>query len=63
LFRAIVRVYLRQSSKRKPWRLKGADDLEVVADEDVVRPIDADIVNAAPVALFASVPLTIVPEP
>jgi hypothetical protein len=26
-------------------RLKGADDLEVVADEDVVRPVYADIVN------------------
>ena len=28
-----------------PWRLKGSDDLEVVADEDVVRPFYADIVN------------------
>jgi hypothetical protein len=28
-----------------PWRLKGAADLEVVADEDVVRPVYADIVN------------------
>ena len=27
------------------WRLKGADDLEVVADEDVMRPVNADIVN------------------
>jgi hypothetical protein len=27
------------------WPLEGADDLEVMADEDVVRPVDADIVN------------------
>jgi len=26
--------------------LKGGDDLEVVADEDVVRPVHADIVNS-----------------
>lgn len=25
--------------------LKGADDLEVASDEDVVRPVEADIVN------------------
>src|ERR1700691_4343590 len=28
-----------------PWRLVGADDLEVLVDEDVVRPVDADIVD------------------
>src|SRR5713101_3125303 len=28
-----------------PRRLVGADDLEVLVDEDVVRPVDADIVN------------------
>jgi len=65
-------------------RLLGADDLEVLVDEDVVRPVDADVVNlvlavaqlhntvddaprqaasAASVALFAVVPLTIVPDP
>jgi hypothetical protein len=26
-------------------RLKGTDDLEVLADEDVVRPADADVVD------------------
>ena len=26
-------------------RLEGADDLEVLADEDVVRPVDADVVG------------------
>ena len=31
--------------RRKLWRLKGADDFEIVIDEDVVRPVDADIVN------------------
>jgi hypothetical protein len=25
--------------------LEGADDLEVLVDEDVVRPVDADVVN------------------
>src|SRR5438876_6789135 len=28
-----------------PWRLVGADDLEVLVDEDVVRPVDADVVD------------------
>jgi hypothetical protein len=28
-----------------PWRLVGADDLEVLGDEDVVRPVDADVVD------------------
>ena len=28
-----------------PWRLLGADDLEVLVDEDVVRPVDADVVD------------------
>src|SRR6202035_1003529 len=28
-----------------PWRLKGADDLESLVDEDVVRPADADVVD------------------
>src|ERR1700704_4871600 len=28
-----------------PWRLLGADDLEILADEDVVRPADADVVD------------------
>src|ERR1700732_2987646 len=28
-----------------PRRLEGADDLEVLADEDVVRPVDADVVG------------------
>ena len=27
------------------WRLIGADDLEVVVDEDVVRPADANVVD------------------
>ena len=39
-------------------RLIGADDREALVDEDVVRPVDADSV-----ALFAAVPLTIVPDP
>ena len=41
-------VVLNESSERtavNPCRLKGADDLEVVADEDVVRPVNADIVH------------------
>jgi hypothetical protein len=33
------------TDSRESWRLKGTDDLEVVADEDVVRPVNADIVN------------------
>jgi hypothetical protein len=37
-------------------QLIGADDLEGLVDEDVVRPVDS-------VALFAFVPLTIVPDP
>ncbi len=28
-----------------PRRLVGADDLEVLVDEDVVRPVDADVVG------------------
>ena len=28
-----------------PRRLVGADDLEVLVDEDVVRPVDADVVD------------------
>src|SRR5438105_1729677 len=28
-----------------PWRLVGADDLEVLVDEDVVRPVDANVVD------------------
>ena len=28
-----------------PWRLVGADDLEGLIDEDVVRPVDADMVD------------------
>src|SRR6202171_1531670 len=28
-----------------PWRLLGADDLEVLVDEDVVRPVDADVLD------------------
>ena len=28
-----------------PWRLVGADDLEVLVDEDVVRPVDTDVVD------------------
>src|SRR5437764_12029684 len=28
-----------------PWRLVGTDNLEVLADEDVVRPVDADVVG------------------
>src|ERR1700719_2905357 len=28
-----------------PWRLVGADDLEVLVHEDVVRPVDADVVD------------------
>ena len=28
-----------------PWRLLGADDLEVLVDEDVVRPVDTDVVD------------------
>src|SRR6266852_54078 len=28
-----------------PWRLVGADDREVLVDEDVVRPVDADVVD------------------
>src|SRR5436309_15470248 len=28
-----------------PRRLVGADDLEVLVDEDVVRPVDADVVH------------------
>src|SRR5205085_9736665 len=28
-----------------PWRLVGADDVEVLVDEDVVRPVDADAVH------------------
>src|SRR5205809_6529301 len=28
-----------------PWRLVGTDDLEVLVDEDVVRPVDADVVD------------------
>jgi hypothetical protein len=28
-----------------PWRLIGADDLEVPGDEDVVGPVDADVVD------------------
>jgi hypothetical protein len=28
-----------------PQRLLGADDLEVLIDEDVVRPVDADVVD------------------
>src|SRR6266567_3479331 len=28
-----------------PCRLLGADDLEVLVDEDVVRPVDADVVD------------------
>ena len=61
-------------------RLLCADNLEVLIDEDVVRPVDADVVDvvlavaqldytvndapwAASVALFAVVPLTIVPDP
>ena len=75
---------MNQWTAANPWRLKGADDLEVVIDENVMRPVDADVVdlvfavaqlhntvddaprevtNAASVALFASVPLTIVPDP
>ena len=27
------------------WRLVGADDLEHLADEDVVGPVDADVMN------------------
>ena len=27
------------------WRLDGADDIEFLVDEDVVRPVDADVVN------------------
>jgi N-methylhydantoinase B/oxoprolinase/acetone carboxylase alpha subunit len=29
----------------KRWRLLGADDLEVLVDEDVVRPVDADVAD------------------
>src|ERR1700719_951326 len=28
-----------------PWRLVSADGLEVLVDEDVVRPVDADVVD------------------
>lgn len=28
-----------------PWRLIGTDYLEVLVDEDVVRPVDADVVD------------------
>ena len=28
-----------------PRRLLGADDLEVLVDEDMVRPVDADLVD------------------
>lgn len=28
-----------------PWRLQSADDLEVLIDEDVVRPVDANDVD------------------
>jgi hypothetical protein len=34
----------RRNNGALPWRLIGADDLEVVVDEDVVRPVDADAV-------------------
>src|ERR1700742_3123408 len=27
------------------WRLVGADDLDVLGDEDVVRPVDANVVD------------------
>jgi hypothetical protein len=59
--------------------LVGTDDLEVLVDEDVVRPVDADVVDLVlavaqpynPVdvsrgrrfAFFATTPLTIVPDP
>jgi hypothetical protein len=41
-----------------PRRLLGADDLEVLVDEDVVGPVDANLVD-----LVVAVPLTIVPDP
>src|SRR6266550_5876548 len=31
--------------KQVPTRLVGADDVEVLVDEDVVRPVDADVVG------------------
>src|ERR1700730_1438639 len=35
----------RQEGSALPWRLVGADDLEVLVDEDMVRPADADVVD------------------
>src|SRR5207237_10853224 len=32
-------------ARARPWRLVGADDLEVLVDEDVVWPVDADVVD------------------
>src|SRR3954470_8760353 len=34
----------------RPRTLVGADDLEARVDEDVVRPVDADVVNLVPAA-------------
>jgi hypothetical protein len=34
-----------RSGDALPRRLVGADDLEVLVDEDVVRPVDADVVD------------------
>jgi hypothetical protein len=34
-----------QGARPPPTRLVGADDLEVLVDEDVVGPVDADVVD------------------
>src|SRR5205823_13824940 len=44
-FQWLGRIVTIWPARARPWQLVGADDLEVLVDEDVVWPVDADVVD------------------